>query len=281
MGLENKKIDDKLLNTLQLSESLSGTASDLVKASLVQRSTELSRYNFGETITWGKQKRLALYFSLPVTIILFITLFQPQFLTSPSERLINFNKEYFPPAPFEFGIDQLPSYAFRNEDLEIILPFQGDMIPESSFIWVGGDKRQMVKASPGQFKTTLRRVQSDLSLRFEAEGFFSTKKVIPVYDRPIASELSVVANFPKYTGWSDKTFSSVGTFKVPVGTSINWNLHTKYTDSVIVLMDSGGAITPLSQEREMAKFGHTFLVSNQLEFILKTKLEEIRSPLGP
>ncbi len=279
LGDQNSSIQDRLINTLQLRDMASGPGSQLMKASLEQRSSELGKINFSESISWDGQKRLALYFSLPLSIAFSILFLNPAFYTGSGSRIINFTQEYVPPAPFDFHFDRIPDHSFRNEDLNIQISTSGELLPEGSFLWVNGDRRKMSKIGPGTFQANIRRVQQDLEIRFEAEGFFSTPKTVLVHDRPIAAEMKVVAEFPAYTGWSSKAYTSMGTFRVPVGTRFNWGFGLRYSDSVLVLGDSNKVMFSAQPNEDQFDYQNTFSASNKIEFLLKNEFGTNKEPL--
>ncbi len=278
VGRQNPHVRDKLINTLQLLES-SPKGNALVGAAINQRSSELMGINFEENLSWGEQKRLSLYFSIPLSIVVFLIFFSPEFITHPGARLINFHKEYFPPAPFKFDMSEIPGYGFRNEEIPIVLGFSGEVLPKSVFIWVDGNKRKMAKIGLDSYRTSIPRAQADMSIRFEAEGFFSNSRTINIYDRPTASETSIVANFPEYTGWADRSFSSMGSFRVPIGTKLSWAFQTIYADRLSVLGDSGVILSEIQTAENTANFTSEFLASAELEFVLSNQYGKNREPL--
>ena len=278
LAIQDERVQDKLLNTLQLLDSSSDT-NPLVQAAVNQRSAQFQSINFEDSIRWAEQKRLALYFSVPLAILLFLAFFRPDFLTGSGERLINFHKEYFPPAPFDFDLNGVPEQGFRNEDLAIELKLTGGAIPQSAFVWVDGSKRKMTKAGPGVFSVNMSRVQSELSIRFEAGGFFSENKKISIHDRPVVSEASILADFPNYTGWSDKTYSSMGSFRVPVGTKLSWNFKTRFTEKISVVGDSGEVEEEILVNESSAGFQKDFFASSRLEFQLSNQYGINREPM--
>ena len=137
----------------------------------------------------------------------------------------------------------------------------------------------MTRAGVGSFRANIRRVQEDLELRFEAEGFYSTPKQVFVYDRPFASEMKITAQFPKYTGWEKKEYSSMGAFKVPVGTNFNWEIKARHSDSVIVFGDSSKPLLRYPSDKDGFSFSKTFLASNKIEFVLKNEFGNNKEPL--
>src|SRR5690606_38701195 len=98
------QINDKLLNTIQLHNS-SVEENSLIQASIAQRTRELSLFNFPQAVDFKSNRRYLKYVAPPVAIGIVLLMFIPQFFTEGTERIINFNKEFVPEAPFEFHLE--------------------------------------------------------------------------------------------------------------------------------------------------------------------------------
>lgn len=86
------EIGDKLVNTLQL-RGLTGTQSDLIEASIRQKSGQLLIVKFSDAIRFNENKKRIKYAIYPLAAIAAILLFNPSFFTSSSERIIHFQKK--------------------------------------------------------------------------------------------------------------------------------------------------------------------------------------------
>ena len=71
IGNHFPEVQDKLLNVLQLKENTNQT--DLLLASIAQKSKELQPIPFAKAINFGKNKKYIPYFIIPVLVHMFST----------------------------------------------------------------------------------------------------------------------------------------------------------------------------------------------------------------
>ena len=97
-----RDIDDKLLNLLEL-EEINDENSDLLIASISQKTEHLNKFKFEDVINFSSNKKYLKLLLIPTTIIIliFITV-NNQFIYESSARVINYNDIFTKPAPFKF-----------------------------------------------------------------------------------------------------------------------------------------------------------------------------------
>jgi len=100
IGNHFPEVKDKLLNVLQLKEN--ANQSDLILASINQKSAELQPIPFVKAIDFRKNKKYLKYAIVPVLIYV-ISLFtiSKGSLTESLSRVVNHRTAYNPPAPFQ------------------------------------------------------------------------------------------------------------------------------------------------------------------------------------
>ena len=96
------QISDRLLNTLQLSETGQEGNYELIRASVAQRSSALGVFNFGEAIDLSRNKKYAKWLVPLFFVLLCLAIVAPKMLTQGTERVVNYSKEFVPEAPFRF-----------------------------------------------------------------------------------------------------------------------------------------------------------------------------------
>src|SRR5690606_6164751 len=128
-------VRDRLLNLLQLSRS--NQDSLLAYASIRQKSTSLEPLVFDSVIDLSQNKRFLKYLALPVGALLILFLINQQIITDSTKRIIHFNQEFSPQAPFEFIIENKTLTGFFNEDFELVIRLQGSMIPDQVYLVSG------------------------------------------------------------------------------------------------------------------------------------------------
>jgi predicted nucleic acid-binding protein len=226
-------LGDKLLNYIQLSSN-SFTENGLAKASVLQRANDMEHYAFDEAISYKDEKRNLLRYVLPLVlvIVILVALFPAGFLSS-GERIVNFNKAYIPQAPFKFKLPE-KLLAFRNENYLLEVTLSGEALPQEAYFVSGGKKTRLINAGLGSFELIFPNITTNKSFTIEAASFNSKKYLLEVVDRPSLSSFSVNLQYPKYLQRPDESFQNIGSFEVPEGTTINWQINSKFTDLLTV-----------------------------------------------
>lgn len=215
------EIKDKLLNTLQLSK-LNAQENSLLNASLQQRSKELTLVQFTSAINLKGNYRYLRYVAPPLIVVLFIAAIAPSLLTDSTTRIVRFNEEFLPAAPFEFIVQEDQQKIFKNEPHTIEMAISGNVIPEDAFIEVNGVRKKMKRREIGQFYFQLSNPEEDLDFHFESAGFQSKSYDLEVVSRPNLTGFDAVLDYPNYLKRKNQTVSNVGTFRVPEGTKVSW-----------------------------------------------------------
>ena len=232
-------IGDKLLNTLQLG-SLGSNQSDLIQASIRQKSGQLLVVRFSEAVNFAENSRYFKYAAYPVAVLALILLFRPSFLSSSSERLLRFNAS-FDEAPFRFVLGNNDLKVFRNEDFTVKLSLEGHTLPEQVFLVSNGTRFRLAEDTPGQLSYTFKSLQKDIAFRFEAAGYHSQEYKIRLVDKPGLLSFDVQLSYPAYLGKPSESLSNVGNLTVPEGTKVKWRFKTSSTQSLSVGFDSDSA----------------------------------------
>lgn len=224
------QINDKLLNTIQLSHS-NVKDNTLIQASIAQRTKELSVFNFPKAINFKENNQYLKYLAPPVLVGIVILMLIPQLFTEGTERIINFNKEYVPEAPFEFDLENSDLRAFKNEDFNLNLGFKGSYEPNEAYIVIGGRKIKMPKEG-NVYTYTFKNIQDDAAFHFEAAGFQSADHSIKVLSRPNLKGFNVNLIYPSYLGKDKKRVENTGNLIIPEGTEVQWQFSSQDTEDM-------------------------------------------------
>lgn len=224
------EVGDKLLNTLQL-QRISADQSDLLQASLNQRSQQLLINRFANAIQISRNRQFLKYAIPPLVLILGILLINPAFFTKSSTRLVNYNKEFLEEAPFQFVVDTKSLKAFRNEDFALNVKLTGEAIPQAVYVVANGTRFKLDQ-SGDRFKYTFDNLQRDLNFHLEAAGFNSSTYTVALIDRPAVLSFNVKLNYPAYLNKPTEQLANVGNLLVPQGTLVNWEFIADHTDSL-------------------------------------------------
>ncbi|MFN4147043.1 MAG: ATPase, partial [Runella sp.] len=229
------EIGDKLLNTLQL-RNLSGSQTDLIAASIEQKSKQLMIVRFADAIKIDQNRRYLKYAAWPLGIIAMVLLINPRFFASSSDRIIHFEKEYNY-APFTFQLDTPHLKAFRGEDFTLQLSLAGGALPEAVYIVHNKAKFKMLPEDADTYSYTFKNVQRPVNFKFEAAGYSSSEYKIVVAERPSLLSFDVMLQYPAYLGKPAEQLSNVGNLTIPEGTTISWEFKTNATNEMAMLFE--------------------------------------------
>ena len=273
------EIGDKLVNTLQL-QALSNQENALLQASIEQRSQELGVFTFSEAIPLRDNLKYLKYLALPFGISAALMLFYPQMLREGSQRIIRYQEEFVPVAPFSFTIANNDLTAFRNEDFTLELALEGNAIPEMVYVEANGRRLKMAKSGSNLFSHTFSKLQQDIDFRFAAAGFTSASSTIKVVNRPNLKNFNVRLEYPQYLGKATDRLSNVGNLQIPEGTQVGWQFNTLDADSLrLTFYESGDSITIQGTDNQLFEYQKQFLASDDYEVSLFNAYSENREEI--
>lgn len=270
------EVGDKLLNTLQL-RALSRQQSDLLEASINQRSKQLLIVRFADAIQINQNRRFVKYAIIPAFIIGGLLLLYPAFLTSTSKRIISYDQEFVEEAPFQFLLKNKDLKAFRNEDYTLELQLKGNALPQDVYLVSNNTRFKLTNDGKGLFTYTFDNVQRDIPFRFEAVGFISPSYELAVLDRPGLLSFDVNLVYPSYLNKPSEQLSNVGNLLVPEGTQVTWRFSAANTDSVLVqFANEPRGLVAEKQSSEEFEFSRMVKRSSMYSVSLKNKVAASR-----
>jgi len=234
------EVGDKLVNTLQL-RNLTGTQSDLIEASIQQKSGQLLIVKFSDAIRFNENKKWLRYAIYPIAAIAVILLFNPSFFTSSSDRIIHFQKNYTY-APFSFILENKKLKAFRNEDFVLKLKLKGEALPQAVYLVQNGSRFKLNSEGNENYSYTFKNLQRGVAFSFDAAGFNSDEYKIDVVERPSLLSFDVNLHYPAYLNKPSEGLNNVGNLSVPEGTTIEWNFNTASAKSLAIRFDNDSAL---------------------------------------
>ncbi|WP_340200985.1 DUF4175 family protein [Ascidiimonas sp. W6] len=227
LGTHFKDIDDRLLNIIQLSESKD--SSELLQASIEQKSEHLIPIPFGKAVDYRKGLKYAIYTLIPmVLLIIFWVSGRINWFSQGYERVVNYNIAYEPPAPFYFRVLNDSLTAIENQEFSIEVTTIGDVLPDQ--VVLVGDGYEYIMQSIG-IGVWEYHMQSPLVLsggfRFKSGEVVSPLQNIEVLKAPRLISLSMIMDYPDYTGRADEVIKNNGNAEAPEGTKVRWVATTK------------------------------------------------------
>lgn len=230
LGSYFPQIRDKLLNLLQLQKQ--ADSSTLAQASIEQKSKEIAGVEFEEAVDSKTNGKYAGYLALPAGLVVILVFVFPQLFITSTPRIINFNEEYKPIAPFSFMVDKAKLRAYKNEDFELMISLDGTAFPEDVYLVHKDLRYKMLEHSEDKYSFVFEKIQNDKRIYFEGAGFTSESYIIEVVQRPNLKSFNVELKYPTYTGLKDERISNVGNLNVPEGTKIQWLFNSLNTSGL-------------------------------------------------
>ncbi|HZY80496.1 MAG TPA: DUF4175 family protein [Cyclobacteriaceae bacterium] len=256
VGRHFPTISDRLLNLLQLA-SLPGN-SELVQAGIAQKSRAMQGISFEEAIDLRENRKYLKYFAVPFVLMGILWVIDQNIFTQSTKRIVQFNTEFSPEAPFQFVVPQENLVAFFNEDYTLQLRLDGDVIPESAYIVSGRQRLKMEQVKPGEFAYTFERIQAPMTFQFEASGFFSSNYTIELVNRPELTELKIDLSFPRYLGRKSEQLTNTGNLEIPEGTKVTWTVGGTHAKSASMAFGGGPETEMQLVGDQLFTFGNSF-----------------------
>lgn len=238
IGKHFSSVQDKLLNTLQLHEMAKDhDVSDLLLASIEQKSIELKTVPFKRAVDFSKNKKYIKYVLIPFGIAILILLVSPSMLTSSSERIVNYKNDFIPPAPFEFVLENQSLDVPKNLDLQIDVRVDGQVVPSVVYIENHGQVISMIRKGPNRFSYRFKNLKESFDFRLKGDQYYSTTYGVKVFPNPLIKRFVIDLEYPDYLNMTNTKLTNQGDLLVPEGTIIKWEFFTEDADILGINID--------------------------------------------
>jgi hypothetical protein len=227
IGSRFPEIHDRLLNLIQL--RLIQKHTPLLEAGIAQKAGQFANINFENAIDLRENKKYLKYFLFPFFLILLILIINNGILIQSTRRIVQFNQEFSPAAPFRFVIENKNLNAFFNEDFSLNVKLEGSALPEAVYLLSDGQRLKLEPVSPGRFEFTFEKIQHEVPFQLEGSGFYSSPGIIQLVNRPELTQLKMQLEFPRYLGRKNENLINTGNTEIPEGTKISWQITTTNT----------------------------------------------------
>ena len=226
-------LKDDLLNAMQLvsvENSTQNYSISLIDAAFLNVYEKAKSIKFESIVSFAKAKELFKYFLVTFIIssILFL-LVNP--LNAAAFRLINFNKEFIPPAKYSFEIYPGNIQLTKGDDISILVKVNGP-IPKNVFIATKGkDETQfefqsLKRDSLGEYNYDLKSVRNSFTYFAKADEISSVKYSVVVIDRPIIKTLDETIAPPSYSKLSFVEQKDNGNITALPGSNVKINISS-------------------------------------------------------
>jgi hypothetical protein len=229
-------VSDKLINLLQLSAQGNNA---LAEAGISQKAISMQDIAFESAIDLKSNRKYLRYLLIPFGVIVVLLIFNSGIFTESTKRIVQFNQEFSPQAPFKFNIQNKSLSAFFNEDFTLSLKLEGEALPDAVYIVAGDLRWKMQSANAGIFEYTFDNIQQPVDFAFEASGFFSSGFTLSIINRPEITGLNVLLDYPAYLGLRSQQLNNAGNLEVPEGTKVSWSIATAYAQKATLFFAEG------------------------------------------
>ena len=252
VGRHFPEVADRLLNLLQLQSQAQSAESDLLQASIAQKTQQLKPIRFASAIDLRRNRRYLKYALPPLLLIVVALLVAPQLVTGPTHRIVNYNTHFEPPTPFAFVVRNDSLQAVRHDDFTLEIGIEGDALPDEAYIIVDGRSHRLRQTGRDSFSHTFRNLQRSLVFSLEGGGVSSRQYELVVFPDPTVADFQLALTYPAYTHKAAEVLSNEGQVAVPEGTVVRWIFHTRDADSLRFFVDSAVATHPIDPSGRLA-----------------------------
>ncbi|WP_026754351.1 DUF4175 family protein [Sediminibacter sp. Hel_I_10] len=231
IGQHFPEVSDKLLNVLQLKQNTH--QSELLLASIEQKSEELTPIPFNFAINFKKNAKYLKYAAIPIVILLLsYATGKINWFSESYERVVNYKTAYEPPAPFQFFVINDNLQAIENTDFKLLVSTAGEITPENAQIVYNDQTYFLQQTAPGQFEYTFTQPKEAITFQLNANNVNSRLYDLNVIQTPTIVNFEMLLDYPAYTNKSNELLKSSGNATIPEGTNVTWRVKAKSTDAV-------------------------------------------------
>ncbi len=233
------EIKDKLLNTLQLTDEINNDSeSELLIATIEQRTRSLQPIRFSDAVNLKENYKYLKLSGISFAILITLIIFFPDFSPKPVERIINYDKFYEKPLPFQVSLMSKEIEVVQGDDLEFKIHVTGEKIPDKFYVNSSVGMRMMTKLSNNDFRFAFNNINQSESFHIIGGEYTSPEIKIIVNPNPTLLYYETELSYPKYIKRKNETLSGKTRLMVPQGTEVKFTFHTKDVASMNIIHDS-------------------------------------------
>jgi hypothetical protein len=264
IGRHFSEVSDKLTNFLQLSGQTQ--QSELLAASIEQKANSLQPVPFTNAVNFRKNLKYVPYAAIPLLLIIsFMISGNSSVLTKSFDRVVNYNKHYAPPAPFEFIVTNNSLTAQQDTDFLLQVKTQGTVVPENAMITIGEENYYLENVKPGVFQYRFEKPTKNLEFQLKANDVTSQPYELNVVAVPTIANFEMVLNFPGYLGKKAEVVRGTGNAVVPEGTKVTWRVEALATNSIE--WNSNGAATAFASGENGFSLSKTIMQNTDYQIL--------------
>lgn len=270
VGSHFPEISDKLQNLFELEEMIETgnyKSYDLLLAAIETKEQKIKPFSFIQAIPFKKSLKYVKWALIPIFLFILIISIKSEIITESTERIINYEKHYSPPAPYSFQITNNKLVTFQNSDFLLEFKIIGDEVPENMFIQYGKRSYKCVKIDNRNFQFQFINLQQDVDFQLFSEEIYSENFTLSVLPKPLVISYVMELNYPNYLNKNSEIVENNGDATVPEGTKIVWKIYTKNTDTVSFIFSDQIKLMNKSKDQ----FSYTLNIRENLDYQIVNK----------
>ncbi len=230
IGKHFPNVADKLLNLLDLADD--ENQSELLLASIEQRSRVLKPIPFTQAIDYRENFKYLKYFIIPLILfgIIYLSGNWGSFFDTYT-RVVNYDLAYTPPAPFSFELKTKDLDVLGDRSYTVKVTTHGNIRPDFVYLEVNG-KELILQEGNNEFKHTFLPPLHSCDFRFSSGGVESEVYHLNVLDAPTIQNFEVGFEYPGYLNLKRDTLRGTGNATLPEGTLATWKISGDNTEEV-------------------------------------------------
>ena len=230
IGKHFPEVGDKLTNLLDLAENKE--KSELLLASISQRSKQLNPVPFSKAINYGEAMGYGKYALIPILllVILYISGNWSSFFGT-YDRVVNYEMAFEKPAPFQFELLTPDLNVLEDETYTVQVATKGTIKPENVYIQVDG-KEILLQQENGIYQYTFSPPVTTTQFNFTANEVNSRSYTLNALKTPSIIDFSMTLDYPSYLKKNGEIIKSTGNAIIPEGTTVIWKVEGRNTDDI-------------------------------------------------
>ncbi len=211
---------------------------DLLNAAIFQKIKITESYNFKSVIKLQKLVPILNYLGTLIIIYVLIFSIKPDIIIDGSKRVLHFNREFERKIGYKIFIDEKLLTIEQGKDLDFSVKIEGSETPRYLDYFIGNNEYLLKKINNKRFQANIKNVNKSFSFRIGNDEFKSKAYNVKIIKPPYLKGYKVNIFYPKYIGLENVEYDNISNFKLPIGTTIRFDLELRNTDS-IVFFDNG------------------------------------------
>lgn len=273
IGKHFSEVDDKLTNLIQLKSDV--RSSELLEASIEQKSKELSPVSFKRAIVFKDNSRYLKYLSLPFVVWFLIWITDNDSMFSQSlNRVIHHKTAFIPPAPFQFEIMNSQLETIQDKSFKLDFKTVGDVVPENVKLVIDGHSYYVARGEDGIMSYTFDFPEKNITFFLEGNSVRSGPYMLNVIAAPKITDFSMLMDYPSYLNKPVDTVTNTGNALIPVGTEVTWIITSQNTNALDFAVQDAKVKDGFSIEEMQKETEDKFSLSKR---VLSKTSYEIRS----